>query len=259
MLEERNEYTTGGYEAQWENVLPYRPGMSTEVCLYLSSRGYVDVFIPVGQGRYYVAAYMRSQDVKRGDQSPADFYISSLKRIPKAWKRLENAKQITELEGICPVENAYREAYGPGWALTGDAFHYKDPIDGQGIYDALTETKHLAEAIAQWKSGQLTWEQAGAYYKEKAWAATYPMFNMTVGRVKTEVHTFPPTLIINTLIRWTLTDPEYQTKFLRVLARVEDPSTVPSMPSPGMVWRGIRRSIQSRFKGEVSPQPSLAQ
>lgn len=259
VVEERNEYTTGGYEAQWEGVLPYADGFPTEACLYNTARGFIVVFMPVAHGRYYVAAYMRSQDVQRGSQTPQEFYLNAIQRIPQAWKRLQNARQITEIEGIRPVENGYREAYGPGWALVGDAFHYKDPLDGQGIYDALTESKLLAEAIGQWKSGQLTWEQAGEWYKEKAWEATYPMFNMTVGRVQREMHIFPPKPILNTIIRWMLTDPGYQKTLLRALARVGDPAEVPTSPSLGMIWRGIRHSLQLRGKQEVSVQPSLAQ
>jgi flavin-dependent dehydrogenase len=259
MVEERNEYTTGGFEAQWENVQPFAPGISTEACFYSTGRGKFAIFIPVSQGRYYVAAFMRSQDAQRGAKTPDEFYQSSLQEIPQAWKRLEGARQITPLEGMRPVENGYREAFGAGWALVGDAFHYKDPIDGQGIYDALTETKILAEAIAQWKSGKLgSWEEAGALYKEKAWAATYPMFNMTTARVKREVHTFPPRLIVNTIIKWMLTDPGYQQTFLRVLARVEDPSSVPTSPSLSMIWRGIARSFQSRGKTGPSVQPTPA-
>ena len=256
MVEERNEFTTGGYETQWEGVLPYAEGMSSEAGMYSNSQGYMAVFVPVAQGRYYVAAYMRSQFVQRGKMSPEEFYLASLQRIPKAWKRLENARRVTDLEAIRPVENGYREAYGPGWALVGDAFHYKDPIDGQGIYDALTETKVLAEAIGQWKSGSLTWEQAGAQYKEKAWAATHPMFEMTVSRIKATVHTSPPPLIINTMIKWMLTDPGYQKKFLQMLSRAIEPSEVPAMPSAGMVGRGILHSIQSLGKANGSSQPS---
>jgi flavin-dependent dehydrogenase len=259
VVEEQNEFTTGGYEAQWENVLPYADGISSEVCFYNTARGFAVIFIPVAQERYYVAAYMRSQDAQRGSQAPEEFYVSSLKRIPQAWKRLEGARMVTELEGIKPVENGYREAFGRGWAVTGDAFHYKDPLDGQGIYDALLETQYLAEAIADWKSGKLMWEQAGAQYKEKAWAATYPMFEMTTERVHREIHTAPPPFIIKTLIRWMLTDPAYQTMFLRVLARVVDPSELPTTPSPSMIWRGIRRSLQSNGKTEANRQPSPAQ
>ena len=259
MVEERNEYTTGGYEAMWENVLPYTTGMSTEVCIYNTARGFAVLFIPVAQGRYYVAAYMRSQDVQRGKQTPEEFYISSLKRIEQAWKRLEGARQIAELEAINPVENGYRDAFGQGWALAGDAFHYKDPLDGQGIYDALIETKYLAEAIAEWKSGKLTWEQAGALYKEKAYEATYPMFQSTVKRVRQEIHSFPPKFIINTLIRWTLNDPAYQAKFLRVLARVVDPSELSTKPTLGMILRGIKHSLMPNGNKVVSPQASVPQ
>jgi flavin-dependent dehydrogenase len=254
VAEERNEFCGGGYEAQWENVRPYADGFPTEVCMYSNSRGFAMIFVPVSHGRYHVAAYMRSQDVQRGSQTPEEFYLSSMRKIPKAWKRLEGARQITELEGIRKVENGYREAFGPGWALTGDAFHYKDPVDGQGIYDALTESKCLAEAIAEWKSAKLTWEQAGALYKQKAMDATYPMFNMTVKRVQRELFSFPPKLIINTVMRWMLTDPEFQTKFLRALARVGAPSDVPSAPTPGMIGRGILRSFKSLGKGSSQSQ-----
>ncbi|MFN8373382.1 MAG: NAD(P)/FAD-dependent oxidoreductase [Anaerolineae bacterium] len=252
VVEERNEFTNGGYEAQWEGVLPYEPGMSSEVCMYNTARGFAVIFVPIAHGRYYVAAFMRSQDVKRGSQKPEEFYLSSLKRIPQAWKRLEGAKMISKLEGIRPVENGYREAYGSGWALVGDAFHYKDPIDGQGIYDAVTEARHLAEAIGEWKSGKLTWEQAGALYKEKAYASTHPMFNVTVSRVQREVHTFPPVPVIKTLIRWMLTDPGYQSKFLRTLARVENPAELPTMPDMGMIWRGILNTFKPN-KSETKP------
>jgi flavin-dependent dehydrogenase len=259
VVEERNQYTTAGVEAQWEGVLPYTEGMSSEACLYNTARGFFVIFMPVAHGRYHVAAYMRSQDMQRGDLKPQEYYLKSLQRVPQAWARLQNAKQITEIEGIRPVENGYREAYGPGWALVGDAFHYKDPLDGQGIYDALTETKILAEAIGQWKSGDLTWAQAGEQYREKAWAATYPMFNATTARVQREVHSFPPKPIINTIIRWMLTDPDYQTALLRALARVGDPADVPTAPTPGMMWRGLLRSLGLGGKQTVNTQPSLAQ
>lgn len=255
VVEERNTYTTGGYEAQWEGVLPYKEGLPTEVSFYNTARGYSTLFMPVAQGRYYAGAYMRSQDVKRGKQSPQEFYMESLKRIPEAWKRLQGAKQVTELEGIRPIENGYREAYGPGWALVGDAFHYKDPLDGQGIYDALTETKILAEVIGQWKRHEISWERAGATYKERAFAATYPMFNMTTARVQREMHTFPPNLVINTILRWMLTDPTYQATFLGILARAVPPSELPTSPSPGMIWRGIMRSFQSGGDKQISRQP----
>lgn len=251
--EERNEYTNGGFQAQWENVRPYEDGMSSEACLYNTARGFIIVFMPLATGRYHVCAFMRSQDINRGKQSLEEYYLEQLQRIPKAWKRLEGARRVSDIEGMRSVENGYREAFGNGWALVGDAFHYKDPIDGQGIHDAMIGSKHLAEAIGQWKRGELTWEQAGTQYKEKTYASTYAMFKVTSGRAKREMHTFPPPFVLKTLIPALLTDPGYQTKFMRTLARVEDPASLPSMPTAGMLWRYLLRSL----RGQDKPQPRV--
>jgi flavin-dependent dehydrogenase len=40
-----------------------------------------------------------------------------------------------------------RRAFGPGWALVGDAGYYKDPITAHGLTDALRDAELLARAI----------------------------------------------------------------------------------------------------------------
>jgi len=41
----------------------------------------------------------------------------------------------------------FRRAYGPGWALVGDAGYFKDPITSHGLTDALRDAELLARAI----------------------------------------------------------------------------------------------------------------
>ena len=41
-----------------------------------------------------------------------------------------------------------RQAYGPGWALVGDAGYFKDPLTAHGITDALRDAELLANAAA---------------------------------------------------------------------------------------------------------------
>jgi flavin-dependent dehydrogenase len=41
-----------------------------------------------------------------------------------------------------------RQAYGPGWALVGDAGYFKDPLTAHGITDALRDAELLASAVA---------------------------------------------------------------------------------------------------------------
>ena len=42
-----------------------------------------------------------------------------------------------------------REAWGPGWALVGDAGYFKDPLTAHGMTDALRDAEPLAAAAAQ--------------------------------------------------------------------------------------------------------------
>ncbi|MGI9612841.1 MAG: NAD(P)/FAD-dependent oxidoreductase [Acidimicrobiales bacterium] len=41
----------------------------------------------------------------------------------------------------------FRKAYGPGWALVGDAGYFKDPFAAHGISDALRDAELLADAV----------------------------------------------------------------------------------------------------------------
>ena len=43
----------------------------------------------------------------------------------------------------------FRQANGPGWALVGDAGHFKNPSTAQGISDAIEQALHVAEALTE--------------------------------------------------------------------------------------------------------------
>jgi flavin-dependent dehydrogenase len=53
------------------------------------------------------------------------------------------------LRGWVGVPGFLRQAWGPGWALVGDAGHYKDPITTHGITDALLSADLLAGAVLE--------------------------------------------------------------------------------------------------------------
>ena len=169
------------------------------------------------------------------------------------WARLKDAQRTTPVVGVKGIRNGIRQPVGDGWALVGDAFHYKDPLDGQGIYDALLEAKSLAEAIQSWLSGAKTWAQAGETYKEQAISATRPMMLQTVKRVKNEMFTDPPAFIIKTLVRWTLSSREYQRDFMRLLTRASDPT---HWQTPGVmrraIWNGLMNDL---FRRRPAPAP----
>ncbi|MDQ6608173.1 MAG: FAD-dependent monooxygenase, partial [Actinomycetota bacterium] len=60
---------------------------------------------------------------------------------------LAGARRVGKMFGVLKYECFFRESAGPGWALAGDAGHFKDPAPGQGITDSFRQVEALAPAI----------------------------------------------------------------------------------------------------------------
>lgn len=242
VVEERNEYIGSSYHAEWEDVDPLSPEHPHTLSFHNTVKGLLVILIPIDTRKYIVGNYLTMDRANFGPQKLESSYLESLQSVPEVWARLEHARKVTKVVGVKGIHNGYRTPYGDGWVLAGDAVHYKDPIDGQGIYDALLGAKILAEAIRKWKQEGCSWEEAMKYYQDELWKATHAMFLQTVERIKQEAYGEPPPFIINTIIRWTITDPEYQAAFLRYLHRAVDPLERP-VPGPKFFLRGIKRDL----------------
>jgi len=62
---------------------------------------------------------------------------------------LANAEQVGGIQ-LAPetmLRGFFRQAVGPGWALVGDAGHFKNPSTAQGISDAIEQALHVAAAL----------------------------------------------------------------------------------------------------------------
>jgi len=69
----------------------------------------------------------------------------------RGWPELHDGVAGARREGpvhtMANMHGFFRVSAGPGWALVGDAGHFKDPTPGQGIADALRQAEKLAEVI----------------------------------------------------------------------------------------------------------------
>jgi menaquinone-9 beta-reductase len=61
---------------------------------------------------------------------------------------LRRAEPASELRSVRRMDGYFRDAAGPGWALVGDAGHFKDVVIGQGICDALRQARSLSTCLA---------------------------------------------------------------------------------------------------------------
>jgi menaquinone-9 beta-reductase len=82
----------------------------------------------------------------RGDLNGV--YRRSVAAMPGLAARLEGAEMATKVRAATGIESYFRRSSGPGWALAGDAGHFKDPVTAQGIRDALRFGRLLGEAAA---------------------------------------------------------------------------------------------------------------
>ena len=68
--------------------------------------------------------------------------------LPPMAERLDGCSRVTKIRTSYDHPPFFRTSSGPGWALVGDAGHFKDPVIAQGIRDALRFGRLLGEAAA---------------------------------------------------------------------------------------------------------------
>ncbi len=119
----------------------------------ISTSGYEWVFhqqgcsgvIPTNDGHVCVFAAAPPEQIGRGG-------IDVIRRIaaigdPELAERLDRGRPPTATRTWPGVPGHMRRAFGPGWALVGDAGYFRDPITAHGLTDALRDAELLARAV----------------------------------------------------------------------------------------------------------------
>jgi 2-polyprenyl-6-methoxyphenol hydroxylase-like FAD-dependent oxidoreductase len=79
-------------------------------------------------------------------------YLEALSRVPDLIEPevLERAELVSDIS-VAPeslMRGYFRKPAGPGWALLGDACHFKHPATAQGINDAVEQAIYIAERLS---------------------------------------------------------------------------------------------------------------
>lgn len=237
--DEHPAHPTSIFYAYWENVAPCADGGGPAFHMLNSGKGFGLLVMESADGTAAVTVEGQMARLAGG----AAHYEPLLRGEPYVWQRLAGARRVTDVRGMKNIGNGYRPAGGPGWALVGDAVHQKDPLDGQGIYDALLSAHLLAEAIVNWHSGAETWPAACGRYATALVAATRPMYQATLTRVQRELYTAFPAWFI----RWLGQDADYQRRFALLHTRqIALPDWLPHRVTLGAVGRGFWRAVRRR-------------
>ncbi|WP_324288866.1 NAD(P)/FAD-dependent oxidoreductase [Gordonia bronchialis] len=77
-----------------------------------------------------------------------DAYLGGIGKLPGLARRLAGCELVSRVRACTGIESYFRTSSGPGWALPGDAGHFKDPVTAQGIRDGYRYGRLLGEYLA---------------------------------------------------------------------------------------------------------------
>ncbi len=128
----------------------------TGIELFVAARAFAGVF-PTHDGEACIWVCTPSTDaneVRRRKVCRVDAFNELLGRsAPQLFERLRQARRTSPVRGMLRQPNQLRQAYGPGWALVGDAGYHHDAVTACGISDAFRDAELLAVALDQALSG----------------------------------------------------------------------------------------------------------
>ena len=113
-------------------------------------------------------------------------FLATLDLAPGLAERARNATRAERFLGTADLPNLFRQSYGPGWALVGDAGYHKDPILASGISDAFRDAELLAEAVDAGLSGRQPLDAALATRQTQRDEQAAPAFQMTCDLARLE-------------------------------------------------------------------------
>jgi 2-polyprenyl-6-methoxyphenol hydroxylase-like FAD-dependent oxidoreductase len=106
----------------------------------------------VEDGLHLLVAAVDAEATRGTHEQRRQRYLAMLGRFPDTLppSQLEAGEMISEIV-VAPeslMRGFFRQPNGPGWALLGDAAHFKHPGTAQGIADAVEQAIYIAEHLS---------------------------------------------------------------------------------------------------------------
>jgi flavin-dependent dehydrogenase len=149
---------------------------------FVAERSFAGVF-PTHDGQACIWVCNPAADaraVRRRTRSRAEAFDVLLERShPELAEQLWDARRTSPVQGMLRQPNQVRQAYGPGWALVGDAGYYRDAITAYGMSDAFRDAELLATATDRALRGAAEEPTALAGYQRQRDRALAEIFELT--------------------------------------------------------------------------------
>lgn len=170
---------------------------------------------PTDSGLYMAAVGIDHREITDFNRDRETNFRNALRHWPELDAIVGDADRDGPLRVMANWHSYFRESAGPGWALVGDAGHFKDFSPGQGISDALCQAKSLSLAISA-STGSASVQDATLkrWWKQRD-RSSYDMYWFAMQMAPPG----PPSALTAEVIRRIAADPDGATTLLKVMNR----------------------------------------
>ncbi len=131
-----------------------------DIWICIHPRGPWIWIIPFSNGRTSVGVVGEREMIEDAGDNDHDRLMSMLADDPNAQLRLHNARPVIPTARLEGWSAAVTRFHGPGWALTGNASEFLDPIFSSGVTLALESSHRAAKLAHRQLSGEtVDWNQ----------------------------------------------------------------------------------------------------
>jgi flavin-dependent dehydrogenase len=146
----------------------YVSGLEVDGYQWLYAPGASAGLIPTNDGQVSVWVGIPARSFSRHRQDLRASFHRILAGVAPDWaEAVARARLHGPLRGFPGTTGFLRQAWGPGWALVGDASHFKDPLTAHGMTDALRDAELLADALVSIVEGSLPEASALSAYQAR--------------------------------------------------------------------------------------------
>ena len=121
--------------------------LATTYCQWRDGTSIAFAFPCTPAGKLLALVMGHRDEASAARRDPEGYWDTKLAEHPGLRARLQGAEPGSKLRSTGETPAFFRASSGPGWALAGDAGHFKDPVTGQGMRDAMFAGRTLAEAV----------------------------------------------------------------------------------------------------------------
>jgi flavin-dependent dehydrogenase len=182
-----------------------------------------------------LVATMPLEDMRTWGKEWRTHLLTKLAESPVTGPLSRGKEPVGKGCGILDAHYFYRRPVGPGFALLGDAGHFKDYVTGMGMTDAFLDAERLATAVLDGR------EEAFVHYWRDRDVATLPLHYDAIQQGTVGFN--------NPFMRWTIDHvsrrPELKKRVGKVIAREIQPDQMVPM-SAMLPWMG-EALLRGRF------------